>query len=81
MNIIELAYNASRFKEGIASKRAINKVFRDNDESHLYPIFGKFNATERAIKNIIRSGYSDCDGLEYCFMLDAEISRIVNSDI
>ena len=34
------------------SIRQINAYFRSIDDSHLFPIFGKFNATERAIRRI-----------------------------
>ena len=32
--------------------RRINKEFRLKDDSHLYPIRGGFNATERAIRRL-----------------------------
>lgn len=63
------------------SIREINAYFRKNDDSHLWPICGKFNATERAIRRLRklrRDGLCVNDGLEYYLALDAEISRIVN---
>lgn len=60
------------------SIRQINKVFRDNDESHLWPISGKFNATERAIRRLRPFGLYG--GIEYANCLDDEISRIVNDE-
>lgn len=63
------------------SVREINAYFRINDDSQLWPICGKFNATERAIRRIRklkREGLVVNDGLEYYLALDAEISRIVN---
>ncbi len=70
-------------KNGTANIRAINKLYRKQDESPLFPILGKFNVTERAIKRVrefIR--YSGCAyfGLEYCYALEWEISRIVNNN-
>lgn len=63
------------------SVRQINAFFRKNDDSHLWPICGRFNATERAIRHIRklkRDGLMLHDGLAYYLALDAEISRIVN---
>lgn len=59
------------------SIRQINKLFRQHDESNLYPIRGRFNATERAIRRLRREHRYE-DGLEYAYALDSEISRIVN---
>lgn len=61
--------------------RQINKEFRARDESHLWPIRGKFNVTERAIRRIRRSGLICDDGMAYAATLDAEISQIVNGEI
>ena len=61
-----------------ASVRAINAVFRRYDESNLYPIHGRFNATERAIRRLRRNKL-DLQGIEYASALDCEISQIVNS--
>jgi hypothetical protein len=65
---------------GLSNIKAINKIFRQEDESHLWPICGQFNATERAIRNVREYAKHNgaIYGLEYCCMLDAEISRIVN---
>lgn len=60
------------------TKRQINAYFRANDESHLWPICNRFDATERAIRRIRRLADG---GLEYFFTLDAEITRIVNAVI
>jgi len=59
---------------------AINKLFRDQDESHLWPINGKFNATERAIRNARKHRGHGCDGLAYAMTLDTWISNIVNGE-
>ena len=63
------------------SKRVINAYFRANDESHKWPICNKFDATERAIRRLRRSGMYPHGGLEYFCALDAEISRIVNEAV
>lgn len=66
------------------SKRAINKHFRTTDESKLWPICGKFNATERAIRRVRRfqaqTGTS-IEGLEYWLALESELSNIINGAI
>jgi len=59
------------------SIRQINAYFRKNDESHKWPVCGRFNATERAIINVRKQGLNG--GLEYYLALEAEIGRIVNS--
>lgn len=60
--------------------RKINKAFRAKDESHLYPICGKFNATDRAIRSArkFRRANGELKELEYITFLEHEISRIVN---
>ena len=75
----QIADRADRYN-GRANIAAINRLFRRQDESHLWPIRNRFNATERAIRRLRREGY-DGAGLEYAYALDSEISRIVNSDI
>ena len=63
------------------SIRQINAFFRKNDESRLYPVLGRFNATERAIRRIRRyrrMGMEVNSGYEYYLTLQREISEIVN---
>lgn len=62
------------------STRAINAYYRATDESHKWPICNKFNATERAIRRLRKTGLFN-GGLEYFLALDAELSRIVNRSI
>lgn len=79
----QIADRADRY-EGRANIAAINALFRRQDESHLFPIRGRFNATERAIRRLrrlAREGLVIEPGLEYALALDAEISAIVNGDI
>lgn len=66
------------------SKRAINKHFRTTDESNLWPICGKFNATERAIRRVRRfqaQTGTPIEGLEYWLVLESELYNIVNGAI
>ena len=60
------------------SIRAINKHFREEDDSEKFPICGKFNVTERAIRKVRKQGLNG--GLEYYLALEAEIGRIVNDE-
>lgn len=67
--------------EGRANRVAINRVFRGQDESHLWPIKGEFNVTERAIRQAreYERGAGAVSGLEYCLLLDQLTGEIVNS--
>lgn len=64
------------------SVREINKYFREHDESHKWPICGRFNATERAIRKLRKLRHDGMDvnpGLEYFLSLDRIIGEIVNA--
>jgi hypothetical protein len=66
-----------------ANITAIDKLFRKQDQSHLWPVCNRFDATERAIRRVQRlnrEGACINPGLEYALAVDAEISRIVNAD-
>jgi hypothetical protein len=65
---------------GKANKAAINNQFRLWDDSKLWPVCGRFNATERAIRRIRRDS-PELLGLEYALALDDEISRVVNDAV
>jgi len=76
----QISERAERY-EGRANIAAINRLFRRQDESHLWPINGRFDATERAIRRVrrlARDGACIEPGLEYALALDAELSAIVN---
>lgn len=60
------------------SIREINRHFRNEDESSKFPICGKFNVTERAIRKVRKFGLNG--GLEYYLALEDEIGRIVNDE-
>ena len=50
----------------------------------MWPINGRFDATERAIRRVrryMREAGDDLSGLAYALALDAELSRIVNAGI
>jgi len=70
-------------KAGQANIRAINALFRKQDESNLWPISGKFNATNRAIRraNQFQRESGDVYGLEYAYLVDSILSEIVNSAV
>lgn len=82
MNIEKLWRQVEELPEP-AFTRAVNRAFRDADESHLWPICGQFDATERAIRQAQSyrrdsgSGY----GLEYIYLLDGLLSDIVNGAV
>ena len=64
------------------SIRQINALFRAHDDSHLWPICGRFNVTERAIRRLrkVMQCNGTTGGFEYALMLDGEIGRIVNEE-
>lgn len=81
MNIDAIVERAERYT-GRANRAAINAAFRAADESLLYPIRNRVDATERAIRRVqrfMRDSGEDMSGLEYALALDAELSRVVNS--
>ena len=83
MNIERIVERADRYN-GRANRAAINRAFRAADESHLWPIRNRFDATERAIRAVrryMREGGYDLTGLEYALALDAELTRIVNAEL
>ena len=62
--------------------RQINKLFRDNDESGLWPVRGRYNVTERAIRRVRRDVLphtGPTGGIEYAETLSNTISEIVNN--
>jgi hypothetical protein len=61
--------------------RKINKEFRAKDDSHLWPINGEFNVTDRAIRRLARQ--LKLHGIpfdDYRAVLEQEISNIVNNE-
>lgn len=60
--------------------RTVNKELRASDDSHLWPICGRFNATERAIRRVRKTRAATGDHSAYREAVEAEISRIVNAE-
>jgi hypothetical protein len=57
--------------------RVINRLFRRQDDSDKWPIRGRFNVTERAIRRV----RGTCDSPEsYALALEREMSIIVNDE-
>lgn len=66
----------------LAMTRRINKVFAKYDESEKWPVCGRFDVTQRAIRRVQkmrRDGLVLNTGYEYALALENEISNIVNS--
>ena len=66
-----------------ANSKEVNDLFLQQDDSHLWPIRGKFNATKRALNRIRKAekeGLIFDDLLSYALTLEAEISEIVNNE-
>ena len=62
---------------------AVNSEFRQNDESHLWPIRSKFSVAERAIRqarSYLREGVGCDSAEEYRALLDSLESTIVNDE-
>lgn len=65
------------------SIREINRHFRNEDDSDKWPICGKFNVTERAIRKLRKlrhDGLCVSEGLEYYLTLENMIGEIVNDE-
>lgn len=64
----------------LANLRVVNRVMRELDESHKFPICRRFNATERAILAMRRHGWVFyCDKVQdYVWQVDSLISQYVN---
>ena len=86
MNRLTAEQIVKQAEAGNSSERAIttaiNKLYRLQDESALWPISGMFNATERAIRRVreverVNGGMSP---LEYAYAIEGELSEIVNNN-
>lgn len=84
LSVEEIARDALSYADIKRSEKAgysrVRALFRKQDESHLFPVRGRFNVTERAIRQLDRAMR---DGLilditEYAYALDDRISAIVN---
>lgn len=79
----EQIVSQSETNTSLGTRRKINKLFREQDDSHLWPVSGKFNVTDRAIQRAykIEQANGTMSPLEYALFIEAESSRIVNSII
>ena len=68
--------------DGLAERRAVLRAYRTQDESHLWPIRGRFNITNRAAREVNKLEHANgaIAGLEYCYALECAISEIVNNE-
>lgn len=80
----QIAAKTDHIADTEKNRAAIRKLYRTQDESHLWPIRGKFNVTTRAAKKVsyylIQGAGYDLAGLEYCLALENEMSQIVNDE-
>ena len=80
----QIANATDHISDNEKNRQAIRKIYHKQDDSHLWPIRGKFNVTTRAAKRVsyylIQGAGYDLAGLEYCYALENEISRIVNDE-
>lgn len=63
-------------------RRDVNRLFLAQDDSNLWPVSGRFNATKRAINRIRRlerEGLELDDLLAYALTIEQIISDIVNN--
>lgn len=82
LTIKEISEQAERATTTRGNRAIINRLFREKDQSKLYPIMGRFNVTERAIRQIQRFERESGDyfgGYEYAYMLECKIDWIVNN--
>ena len=77
--IAEIAEQSASTEMGAI--RVINRLYRKQDQSHLFPINGKFSVTERAIRRArsFMRDYGSLSPLEYAYFLDSAESEIVNN--
>lgn len=80
--IVERAEQEAKTDTNLAIRRQVNKMFREQDDSHLYPVLGAFNVTERAIRKArkLESMSDVMSPLEYALFLEQEMSTIVNQE-
>ena len=82
MNPEEIAKAANDLTDPIKNRKAIDKLYLNQDDSDLWPIRGKFNCTKRAIKRakyFMSQTNQDMMGLEYSYLIDSILSEIVNN--
>jgi hypothetical protein len=64
----------------LGQRRAINRLFRMQDDSNLWPVNGRYNVIARAIRhaNIVERANGMMSNLEYALFLENDESQIVN---
>lgn len=79
--IAKEAEQEARTDSPLAIRRIINRKFREQDDSHKWPINGAFDATERAIRKACKfeKHCGMMSPLEYALFLDNDISNSVNN--
>lgn len=80
----EIAREAEGCTDPKFNRRKINHLFLMQDESHLWPIMGRFNVTKRAVnraREFISESGQDLTGLEYASLLDSIMVEIVNNSV
>jgi hypothetical protein len=68
-------------QSAIGQRVIINRLFRNQDDSDKWPVKGRFNVVERAIRHARKYEHdSGCimDPLEYALFLENDTSQIVN---
>lgn len=80
--IVRQAEQNARTDSNLAIRRQINKLFRSQDDSKLFPIFDRFNVTERAIRKACKlESVSDImSPYEYALYLEDKMCSIVNQE-
>lgn len=68
-------------KTKLGQRRFVNSEFRRQDDSSKWPIFGRFNVTDRAIRHARKheDGRGKMSLYEYALFLEQDMSRIVNN--
>jgi hypothetical protein len=78
--IVEIS--ESKSQTALGQRRIINRLYRRQDDSNKWPINGKFDVTERAIRkaNKFERAGGALSNYEYCLFLENEQSNIVNNE-
>lgn len=75
---------AERIVKMSKNRTEVNRLFLHQDDSHLWPICGKYNVTKRAINRIRRlerEGLEFDDLLAYALTIEQITSEIVNNEV
>ena len=64
----------------LGQRRIINRIFRNQDQSQLWPVNSRFSIVDRAIRRInkIERSNGAFSNLEYALAIETEESKIVN---